>query len=148
MIGMSRCLAFAAGLAALAAAGCSQTCGAAACFQGVVVSFTGFAPGTYEVEIGAVTTTSQAAPIATCTLMAGDSAGPLSCSSSESHSEIGNQVTIGDTSLDQIQVTVSANGAPVTQQTLQVNYHSDEINGPGCGVCTSARVNVMPTSSP
>src|SRR4051794_36967890 len=124
MIRMSRYLAFAAGLVALASAGCSQTCGLAACLRGVSVSFTGFQPGTYQVEIAAASGASVSAPIATCTLMAGDGAGPLACSSGVSHFEIGNQVTIDDTSLDRIQVTVSSNGAQVTQQTFKVNYVS------------------------
>ncbi len=55
---------------------------------------------------------------------------------------------IDDTSLDgPLQVTVSSHGAQVTQQSFKVNYVSQEINGPGCGVCTNATVNVTPTSS-
>jgi hypothetical protein len=147
MIRMSRYLALAVAVGALASAGCSQECGAAACLRGVGVSLEGFAPGTYEVKIAVVTATAEAAPLATCTLTGGDAGGPLLCASPEAHSELGNQVRIDDTSYDRIQVTVSSNGAQVTQQTFDVHYSSEEINGPGCGVCTSATLTVTPSSS-
>jgi hypothetical protein len=146
MIGMSRTLAFAAALATLASAGCSQTCGAAACLPGVGVSFVGFAPGTYDVEIVAVTSTSGSPPTITCTMMLGGP-GPVSCSSSEAVSLGDNQLQIDDPSLTRIQVTVSSNGAQVTRQTLDPHDVPKEINGPGCGVCTNPTFTVTPDSS-
>jgi len=64
----------------------------------------------------------------------------LYCSCGESHSEAGNLLDIEDTSLQQIQVTVSTNGTQVVQQTIDVAYTSSEINGPGCGVCTQSGI--------
>ena len=80
-------------------------------------------------------------PIANCLLVPEASGySRLYCSSGGRHSEIGNTLNIEDTSLQQIQVTVSTNGSQVLQQTIDVAYTSSEINGPGCGVCTQTGI--------
>jgi hypothetical protein len=134
-------------LLAATAAGCdgSHTCTLIGCLDGVAISFEGLNLGTtYDIAIADLNMMAHAAvPIMTCTAAATDAGyQTLSCSSSEAHSEIGTTVHIRDTTLSAVEVTVSSNGVQLSDRSFDVNYTSKEINGPGCGVCTSASVTM------
>ena len=100
-------------------AGCSQTCGLVGCLQGVG-SPSRVRPRSLRGPDRPCDSTSGA-PNVTCTLMLGDGAGPLACPQAKAFSENGNQVRSPTPPLDRIQVTVSSNGAQVTQQTFNVH---------------------------
>jgi hypothetical protein len=118
------------------------TCGAVGCSTGVNLSFDGLDAGaTYQIVVAVVEPVYGAVPIAECMLVPEPGASPrLYCSCGENHRESGNILNIEDTSLQQIQVTVSTNGTQVVQQTVDVAYTSSESNGPGCGVCTQTGI--------
>src|SRR3954471_18682506 len=144
MIRMSRFLAVL--VMASTAAACDgvseKSCGAVACRTGISLSFDGLdASATYQIVVAVTAPADGVVPIANC-MLAPDAGGSarLSCSSGERHSEDGKLLNIEDTSLQQIQVTVSTNGTQVLQQTIDVTYTSSEINGPGCGVCTQTGI--------
>lgn len=139
---MSRLVVLAALLAA-GAIGCeaSHVCATVGCLYGVTVSFTGLgAHPSYDITIASVTPPPDVVPISTCTLDVTDGGSrQLACtSSSETVDVSGTTVRIQDNTLDSLQITVSSGGAQVAQQTFDVTYQSSEINGPGCGVCTTA----------
>jgi hypothetical protein len=141
---MSRFLALlvVAATAAACDGAAGQTCTLVGCRTGLNLAFDGLdATVTYQIVVAVTAPADGVVPIASCVLMpdAGGSS-RLYCSSGESHSEAGNLLNIEDTSLQQIQVTVSTSGAQVLQQTVDVTYTSSEINGPGCGVCTETSV--------
>ena len=144
MIRMSRFLAVL--VLASTAAGCGsqsgQSCGLVGCRTGITLSFEGLdASATYQIVVAVTKPADGIVPIANCMLVPEAGGSPrLYCSSGESHWEGGNLLNIEDTSLQQIQVTVSTNGTQVVQQTVDVAYTSSEINGPGCGVCTQTGI--------
>jgi hypothetical protein len=144
MIRMSRLIALLT-LLASGAAGCesNHACTLIGCLDGVVVSFNGLdAHASYEIDVSAVST-AEVASIMTCTVAATDAGSQqLACTSSEAHSEFGTSVQIRDSTLGKLQITVSSGGTQVAQQTFDVTYQSREINGSGCGVCTSASVTM------
>ena len=146
MPGMSRLVALLALLAA-GAGGCesSRVCSLIGCLDGVTVTFTGLgAHSSYDIVIAPVPATTDGAPLATCTLETSDAGvRRLTCASSETHIEFDTSVRIEDDTLHTIQITVSSGGAQVAQQTFDVTYQSSEINGPGCGVCTTASVMMV-----
>lgn len=125
--------------------GCEQehACTLIGCRDGLVMSFDGLIAGsTYQIVVSVVTPTATA-PLVTCTAAPGANGDQqLTCDSVDSHTEVGTTLQIHDSTLNQIQVTVSSNGAQLSQQTFTIGYQSVEINGPGCGVCTHADVTV------
>jgi len=95
------------------------------------------------VTVSNVTATPETIPVATCT--AGVAAGgstQLFCDSQLSHSESGSTLQFQGTELKKLLITVSSNGMTLVNRTEDVAYTSREINGPGCGVCTSASLTV------
>ena len=143
MIGMSRSVPLLAVLGALGAFGCDHSCGAVGCNNGLSLSFAGFTPGsTYQIVVSVVTPM-EVIPFVTCTAAPDDlGAEQLSCASDQLHAESGTTLRIPDDTLKQLQVNVSSNGTHFVQQTFAVTFESKEINGPGCGVCTSADITM------
>ena len=127
--------------------GCdSRACTLKGCFDGLNIQLDGkFEIGkVYDVNISVITTTPEVVPIMICSITRPTENGwDLRCSSVLPHSEIfGNRIQIRTTEITKLGVVVSSSGAKVGEQTFDVTYTSQEINGPGCGVCTSALVNV------
>jgi hypothetical protein len=147
MIRMSRFLAVLAVASTAAACDGQSDCGNVGCLTGLNLSFDGLdASLTYQIVVAVTKPADGIVGIAECMLVPVAGASQrLYCSSGASHSETGNLLNIRDTSLQQIQVTVSTNGTQVVQQTIDVTYTSSEINGPGCGVCTeTGTIHVAP----
>jgi hypothetical protein len=122
-----------------------KSCGTVGCAQGLSIDFdANFSQAaTYQVVVSVVTATPETVPIATCTLVASDGGGvQLLCDSMEIHSELSNTLRIDDMTLSKILVSVSVGGNTVTEQTFEPVYKAAEINGPGCGTCTSATVQM------
>lgn len=144
MIRLSRYLTISA-LACWILAGCDgQSCTTRACNEGLTISFAGLSSATtYQIVVSNVTNTPESIPIATCTLAPDANGTPeLSCNSSEVHTDVGSYLRIEDSTFQEIQVDISADGETVLQQSYPVTYQSTEINGPGCGVCTQASITV------
>ena len=141
------------GSLALASFGCEpQKCGAVGCLRGVNIHFEGtFQPGkTYAIQISELTPTPEVVPIMKCSLT-GAAAGAtpeLLCSSAQMHATFATQVQIDDVVLHQLRIAISADGTPVGQQDYPVLYASREINGPGCGTCTTAGITVALPAAP
>jgi len=136
----------------LALSGCRQACNDMGCLDGLNVSFAGsFEPGkTYDVTLSILTTTPEVVPIVHCSFSdpAAGGAGLL-CSSASPFTASGTQLSIKDDTIQNLRVTIAADGAVVGQQDYQVAFSSREINGPGCGVCTNASVTVdFPAAPP
>jgi len=140
-------------LALLAVNGCSsdgsssgRTCTLMACNEGLVVNFDHDFPfgTTYEVSIAQVTGDEPPPVFATCEFVkeaSGESVS-LRCSSALQHQEFGESAVLRDTSLERLLVTISVDGSVVDTQQFEVSYTTREINGPGCGYCTSASILV------
>ncbi len=145
MIRMSQLLCLLAALPAFATAGCAgHGCTDQGCADGLNVSFSGLdASSSYEIAIAQPLATGYVFTFMTCTLGPTDGgARQLACSStSEEHREgYDASVQILDNTIKKLQITVSSGGVQIAQQTFDVSYTSKEINGPGCGVCTTAHV--------
>jgi hypothetical protein len=144
-----RALVFAAilGLSAVAGGACSSlTCAAVACLEGLVVHLDGdFEPGTFDVAL-IEDGPAGSAQFMTCSLsVAAADAGAarqLLCSSAVDHSELGTMIQIRRDDVDGLTVVVSSSGTEIGRQSFQPAYMTREINGPGCGTCTSAAVHV------
>jgi len=128
-----------------------HSCTTIGCLDGLNLRLEGaFLPGkTYELEVSSVSDGDQAASLMLCTVTApaagsaGGNAGlTTSCTSALAHVNVGNLIQIQDTTLKQVRVSVSLDGVPVGEQAFQATYQSREINGPGCGVCTSANESI------
>jgi hypothetical protein len=123
----------------------SRGCTAIGCYQGLSITFGGnfTQSATYDVVVSVVTTTPETVPIATCTLVASDGgAAHLLCESQELHLEQSNTLRFDDTTLTKVLVSVSMGGTTVAEQTFEPAYTTREINGPGCGTCTSAAIQM------
>lgn len=151
MIAMSRfslALLVAPVVVVVALAGCEygQTCAAIGCSDGLNVQLNGnFEIGrSYQVDISTITVTPEVVPIMRCSLTRPTENGwDLRCNSAIPHSEsFGNWIQMRTTEFKKLQVAVESDGITLGEQVLDVSYTSKEINGPGCGVCTSAVVNV------
>jgi len=114
------------------------------CDDGLTVDFHGGKPGsTYRLEVASVTPLPEIVPIVVCSLEVIDpNRQRLSCSSRELHREIAGRLVINDAGLRNVLVSVFLSDEPVTQQQFAVRYTTAEINGSGCGTCTSASVEV------
>ncbi|HZL19511.1 MAG TPA: hypothetical protein VFG23_17380 [Polyangia bacterium] len=129
----------------LAVPSCQTACGLVGCAQGLSITFDANfnQAATYDVVVSVVTATPETVPIATCTLVASDGGGAqLLCGSQEAHSEQSNTLRIEDTTLAKVLVSVSLGGNTVAEQTFEPAYTTAEINGPGCGTCTSASIQM------
>lgn len=129
------------------AIGCQKehACTLLGCLQGLSIYLDGkFDVGTaYSIDV-ALVTPAGAASIMTCSLAPSDAGGggQVVCDSQYQHSDFGRVIVINDTTLKKVQVTVSAGGVQLGQQTFPVTYAAVEINGPGCGTCTMAAIHV------
>jgi hypothetical protein len=129
----------------LAISGCKTACGDVGCLGGLNISFVGwFDLGkTYDITLSVLTATPEVVPIVHCSYSdpAGGGAGLL-CSSASRFTASGTQLSIEDDTIKNLRVNISADGAVVGQQDYQVAFSSSEINGDGCGTCTSASLTV------
>jgi hypothetical protein len=119
------------------------------CLNGLTVGFDGnFDPQvTYLFDISEVISPSETAPMASCTrAMPSNDVLQINCTTTREVTSDGDSVRFpNDVNVHKIVVTVSkVDGAtvPLGSQTLEPVVTSAEINGPGCGVCTSARAGV------
>ena len=127
-------------LAALPITSCSHSCTLIYCPQGLLISLHGkFDPQTtYEITINEIRP--DAGFSMKCWLAPPSSAGPpLTCASGDSTFD-GKTIQIKSMVLQEIAVTVSANGKQLGEQRFTPVYLKSEPNGPGCGVCTQASV--------
>jgi hypothetical protein len=125
-------------------------CTAVGCLSGLNIAFDGtFDPmATYVVDIAEVTATSENVPMARCT-RTGEGVGVFRMNCTSTTHDVG-QGGDGvrfpnDIGIHKVHVIVSAGEDPSVQvgdQTLEAVVSSLEINGPGCGVCTSARASL------
>ena len=129
----------------LALSGCEKSCTDIGCLDGLNVSFVGsFEPGTtYDITLSVLTATPEAVPLMHCSYSDPAGGGPgLLCSSASQFTASGTQLSIKDDTIENLRVTIAADGATVGQQDYQVAFTSREINGAGCGTCTNANVIV------
>jgi len=135
-------------LVGLSPAACNpfgHACGAVGCIGGVIVSLQGgFDPDKpYTIELSRLTPSGEATVLTTCTRLASSTAGlQLSCTPAAGPQTNPYMIQILDNSITGLRVVISADGGVVGQKDYAVHVTSDEINGPGCGVCTGARVSV------
>jgi hypothetical protein len=143
---------FLAGVLALTLmlAGCNHACGLEVCFDGLVITFDSsfVGPGTYDISV--VDVPLMFGPVASCTYApngfltdAGTGWGwGLRCASQLSHTELDNMEMIHGFQPKAIQITVRSNGVVVAQKAFSLTFTTTELNGPGCGTCTNARVTM------
>ena len=84
----------------------------------------------------------QFVPFMTCTL---STSGPeeLACNSERTHREHGSRtINLPTIEVRMLQVTYSANGVPLSQETVSAHYTTEEPWGKGCGVCSHATVRL------
>lgn len=126
--------------------GCGEhACGLVGCLNGLTVTFSGNyeAGATYTAVVNRVASVPETVPLATCQIEPSPEGGHRAvCTSATVHSEIANSTRIEQNDLTNLRVAVSRDGTQLGEQTFQPAYSSREINGPGCGVCTSASVSV------
>jgi hypothetical protein len=125
----------------------THECTLIGCLDGLTVSFTfgAAATGRHEtdVQIDEVTATMEVAPLATCHYAIGlEPDIQWSCVSSRGHSDFIRSIRFPGTDLRKVNVTVLSGATQISQQTFAPNYNSAEINGSGCGVCTTAQIHV------
>jgi hypothetical protein len=131
---------------------CSEhTCTTRGCLEGLQLVLDGELAASADLQIVFAAVTSTAVvPIVTCSLAwAATGQEQLLCGSGAQHAELSSrQITLRDTSLTKVRVTISSGGAKLSEQDLDVHYVSEEINGPGCGLCTTAMGHVaLPATS-
>jgi hypothetical protein len=131
-------------------AGCSDkqfmTCTLIGCLDGLLISLyavaedAGAAP--YEIVVNDVSTTSAGVPVATCTFTPSPGPMALSCTSTRAVEELGSMIEIHGPPLTKLVVVVSRKGMKLAELPFEPVYETKEINGPGCGTCTQARIEV------
>jgi hypothetical protein len=130
----------------LADASCDPTraCGEIGCDNGLTVVFRGGNAGsTYRLEVASVTPLPETVPFVRCFLeVLAANSNRLSCSSAELHREFAGRLVINDLGLKNVLVSVFLSDQPLTQQQFQIVYATSEVNGPGCGTCTHASIEV------
>jgi hypothetical protein len=132
--------------AALLLGSCSErACTNRGClFTGLNVRFGGgFELGKrYEVEISIVTPTPEVILVMRCALTPASATDyGLACTSAYLHAEQGDSIRFFQ-ELSTLLVSVSADGDMLYERTHEVEYTIEEINGPGCGTCEFAVVDV------
>ena len=80
------------------------------------------------------------APLMTCSFE--PTTRRLLCSSPSDHSVIANRVHFSTTRFATLRVTVSAKGNQLSQEVFRPAYTAEEVWGEGCGVCTTATMQV------
>ena len=152
MIGLSRfrlaalaCLALASVAASFAVTSCGYACTAIGCWNGLVIELGGNIGqhDDLDIEVAHITPTPEVIQAMTCKFTRSSTGEQLLCGSIREHREI-NSRTINFLSdeLKNIRITISSGASVISEQMFEVQYKSAEINGPGCGVCTNATVNV------
>jgi len=132
-------------LVGLSTCGSEHSCTLIDCLDGLNIQLDGkFEMGeTYQVDISVITTTPEVVPIMRCSLSRPtENSWDLRCNSAFPHSEFGNRIQVRTTEEKKVKVAVSSNAMTLGEQVFDVAYTSKEINGPGCGVCTSALIDV------
>jgi len=130
----------------LGISGCGHSCTGVGCPDGLSIFLDGTPDPTAprRIEVSEVTATPEVVLVMTCSLSTNSVGGPdLLCSSARQHSEHGNIIVIRDYDLKHLVVTVSSGGTKLGEQTFDPTFTSEEINGPGCGVCSDASIRVM-----
>lgn len=135
------------GVAALVGnAGCGEhECGLVGCANGLTVTFDGNyeAGATYTANVSGGTSGLDIAVELACAIEPAAPGGHRAvCTSALPHYEVANSTRLPQTDLTSVRIAVSKDGATLGAQTFQPTYVAREINGPGCGVCTSAAVSV------
>jgi hypothetical protein len=142
----SRRLLLATPLLGLLGCDVGHTCTLVGCLDGLNIQLDGkFETGkAYQLDISTITTTPEIVPFMRCSVARlTENNWDLRCNSAFPHSEVlGNRIQIRTTEFTKLKVVVSSSGMTLGEQTLDAGYTSKEINGPGCGVCTSALVSV------
>jgi hypothetical protein len=147
LIRLSRsCLLAAALLIQIVACDLGRTCTDIGCLDGLIIQLKGnFELGkTYDLQIDTITTMPEVVPVMSCSVLRpAENQWDVRCRSSFTHTEnLGNTIQIRSTEIKKMMVTVSSGGAMLGQQMLEASYTSKEINGEGCGTCTSGVVDV------
>lgn len=133
---------------ALSSLSCSllgHQCKAIGCLEGLNILLTGgFDPDkTYTIDLSRLTSTGAAVPVMSCARTWPSTSGALmDCTSSLRFQADPYRIQIFDQSITRLRVAISVDGAIVNQKDYDVAFSSREINGEGCGWCTSASVNV------
>jgi hypothetical protein len=131
----------------LGLAGCqSGTCTLIGCREGLLITFDGsFEPNkTYDIVVSDVTT-AESVRLLACTLTPpADSslATTLECASVSPHSEQGGTVSLRDVQPARLDIKVSVGGTQIADKQFDVAFKTVELNGPGCGTCTSASLTM------
>jgi hypothetical protein len=128
-------------LAPLAGGGCdlSKSCTAIGCLDGLTITFAGNIDPNATLRIDlARRTAGEPVPFMACMSSPTGTSGRLTqCNSALNHTELGTAVIIHDTTLTELMVTVSESGTVLVEDSFTAAYTTREINGPGCGTCTS-----------
>jgi hypothetical protein len=131
----------------LGLAGCeSKACTDIGCREGLLITFDDSfeSSKTYDVVVSDVTT-AESVRILGCTLLPpADSslAATLECTSPSPHSESGRTVSLREAQPMHLDIEVSMGGAQIADKQFDVAFKTVELNGPGCGTCTSASVTM------
>jgi hypothetical protein len=147
MTRLSRLCFVGAALLLAATAGCGGQCNDIGCLDGLVVQFGGTPQlgKTYAITLSTVTRTPEVVPFMRCqltTVAAGQTT--LTCESTLEHRELGSSVQLAGAArgYDNLFVQVALDGVQQSERRFEVMWKKEELNGPGCGVCTSASVDV------
>jgi hypothetical protein len=112
---------------------------------GLVAVLDGRFDGTtpYRIDVNEMSATAKGALLTSCTLSPAAGADPqLKCSSAVAKLELFKTIRLQGIEPAQVLVTVSVGDTKLGEQMFEPAYSSEEINGSGCGVCTSAQASV------
>jgi hypothetical protein len=132
-------------LFALWTAGCDGACTLKGCQDGLVIQFAGRfdQTATYEIAVATTTHVSEVVTFARCLVTPNAVGLQLFCTSQHRHTENGTTLQLPESRVDNLTVTISSGGGVIGEQRFDnIVFESREINGPGCGVCTNASVQV------
>lgn len=130
--------------ALLLLSGCGRTCTTIGCLGGLLISLDGGFDGTtsYRIDVNEMTDAAKGALLTSCTLSPAAGAEPqLKCSSTTAQL-LSKTIWISGVEPAKVLVTVLAGDAKLGEQLFEPAYDSQEINGSGCGVCTTAQASL------
>jgi hypothetical protein len=132
-------------LSSLVGLACGRYCTARGCSEGLTISLRGgFDPDkTYVIDVNQLTSAGEAVPLIRCarTWPSSGNTG-MECTSSQPFEADPFRIRLADQGSGKLQVIVSVDGAVVGQRDYDAVVASREINGEGCGFCTSGEVVV------
>jgi hypothetical protein len=132
--------------------GClNQVCSAIGCLEGLNIWLEGgFDPDKpYTIELSRPMPGGGQVPVMSCVRTMPLSSGTqMTCTSSLRFVADPHHIQILDQSITKLRVVISAEGAVISQRDFDIKFPRQEINGRGCGWCTSASITIDEPARP